>query len=135
MLFVRPLIVRIVQHSRGGLTPNQWASRVADAYQEFEADAVVAEANQGGEMVRSVLLDPLPNACVKLVHASRGKITRAGPAATLYERDRVHHVGVFAELEDQMCNYEAPEKARPHGRAGLGAGRFVSGEEERSAED
>ncbi|HVU22364.1 MAG TPA: terminase family protein [Rhizomicrobium sp.] len=96
----------IADRSRGGLTPNQWASRVADAYVEFEADSIVAEANQGGEMVRTLLRDPLPNAPVKLVHARRGKTTRATPAATLYERGRVHHVGVFPELEDQMCNYD-----------------------------
>ena len=55
--------------------------------------------------------DPLPNAVVKLVHASRGKTTRAQPAATLYERNRVHHAGVFPELEDQMCNYDGTGKS------------------------
>jgi phage terminase large subunit-like protein len=102
----------IADRSRGGLTPNQWASRVADAYEEFQADSVVAEANQGGEMVQTLMRDPLPNAHVRLVYAKRGKIIRARPAATLYERSRVHHVGSFPELEDQMCNYD-----------GLGVGR------------
>jgi phage terminase large subunit-like protein len=101
----------IADRSRGGLTPNQWASRVADAYEEFQADSVVAEANQGGDMVRSVLMDPLPNACVKLVHARRDKTTRAQPASTLYERGRIHHAGCFAELEDQMCNYDGTGKS------------------------
>jgi len=97
--------------SRGGLTPNQWASRVADAYLEFDADKIVAEANQGGEMVRAMMRDPLPNANVKLVHAKRGKTTRAQPASALYERGRAHHVGCFPELEDQMCNYDGTGKS------------------------
>ncbi len=101
----------LADRSRGGLTPNQWASRVADAYVAFEADHVVAEANQGGEMVRSLMRDPLPNADVRLVHAKRGKTTRAQPASALYERGRVHHVGCFAELEDQMCNYDGTGKS------------------------
>jgi phage terminase large subunit-like protein len=97
--------------SAGGLTPNQWASRVADAYEEFKADEIVAEANQGGDMVQSLLQDPLPNARVRKVHASRDKRTRAWPAVTLYERGRVHHAGVFADLEDQMCNYDGTGKS------------------------
>jgi phage terminase large subunit-like protein len=92
--------------SAGGLTPNQWASRVADAYLDFKADRIVAEANQGGDMVKTMLLQLLPNAPVKAVHATRDKRTRAMPAVSLYERGRVHHAGVFAELEDQMCNYD-----------------------------
>ncbi|HTT98953.1 MAG TPA: terminase family protein [Rhizomicrobium sp.] len=101
----------IADRSQGGLTPNQWVSRVADAYEEFKADEIVAEANQGGEMVQSMMHDPLPNARVRLVYAKRGKITRAQPASTLYERGRVHHVGSFPELEDQMCNYDGTGKS------------------------
>jgi len=101
----------IADRSRGGLTPNQWASRVADAYVEFEADQIVAEANQGGAMVQSLMRDPLPNAVVKLVYAKRGKTTRAQPVSALYERGHVHHAGVFPELEDQMCNYDGTGKS------------------------
>lgn len=96
----------LADRSAGGLTPAKWAARVADAYQQFEADSIVAEANQGGDMVKAVLIEALPNAPVKLVHASRGKRSRAMPASMHYEQGRVHHVGVFAELEDQMCNYD-----------------------------
>jgi phage terminase large subunit-like protein len=92
--------------SMGGLTPHAWAGRVADAYAQYQADAIVAEANQGGDMVRAVLIEAAPDAPVKLVHATRGKRVRATPAAALYESGRVHHVGVFAALEDQMCNYD-----------------------------
>jgi phage terminase large subunit-like protein len=92
--------------SAAGQTAAGWAARVADAYEHFKADTVVAEANQGGDMVKQVLLDALPNVSVKLVHATRDKRTRATPAAALYEQGRVRHVGVFPELEDQMCSYD-----------------------------
>ncbi len=92
--------------SAGGLTPAGWAARTMEAFAQFEADAIIAEANQGGEMVRSVLQQAGADAPVKLVHASRGKLTRAAPYAALYERGRIHHAGAFPELEDQMCNYD-----------------------------
>src|SRR3569833_1527580 len=81
------------------------------AYADFAADAVIAESNQGGEMVRSVLAQADPDAPVTLVHAARGKITRAAPVAALYEAGRVHHAGLFAELEDQMCHYDGTGKS------------------------
>jgi phage terminase large subunit-like protein len=92
--------------SAGGLSPNAWAARVADAFEHWKADAIVAEANQGGEMVKSVLQQAAPNLPIRLVHATRGKITRAAPMAALYEQGRIHHTGCFAELEDQMCQYD-----------------------------
>jgi phage terminase large subunit-like protein len=92
--------------SLGGLTPAGWAARVMTAFADFEADAIIAEANQGDDMVKSVLQQAEANAPVKLVHASRGKIARAAPFAALYEAGRVHHAGRFAELEDQMCHYD-----------------------------
>ncbi len=101
----------IADCSAGGLTAAGWAKRVADAYEDFEADSIVAEANQGGDMVKQVLLDALPNVAVKLVHATRDKRTRATPAAALYEQGRVHHVGSFPDLEDQMCNYDGEGKS------------------------
>jgi len=101
----------IADCSAGGLTAAGWAKRVADAYEDFEADSIVAEANQGGDMVKQVLLDALPNVAVKLVHATRDKRTRAQPAAALYEQGRVHHVGSFPELEDQMCNFDGEGKS------------------------
>jgi phage terminase large subunit-like protein len=92
--------------SAGGLSPNAWAERVADAFEHWNADAVIAEANQGGEMVKSVLQQAASNLPVQLVHARRGKITRAAPMAALYEQGRIHHIGCFAEMEDQMCQYD-----------------------------
>lgn len=98
--------------SLGGLTPAGWAARVMTAFADFEADAIIAEANQGGDMVKSVLQQAEANAPVKLVHASRGKIARAAPFAALYEAGRVHHAGRFAELEDQMCHYDGSKTIR-----------------------
>jgi phage terminase large subunit-like protein len=92
--------------SADGLTPGQWAARVADAYEHYQADAVVAEANQGGDMVKAVLLNDAPHLPVTLVHATRAKKIRAAPVSALYEAGRVHHVGTLPELEDQMCQYD-----------------------------
>jgi phage terminase large subunit-like protein len=92
--------------SADGLTPAGWAKRVADAFERYEADTIVAEANQGGDMVRAVLNEAMPGTLVKLVRATRGKRVRASPYAVPYETGRVHHVGSFASLEDQMCNYD-----------------------------
>ncbi len=87
-------------------TPNEWARRVADAFHSFEADRVVAEKNFGGDMVEATLRMADRNLPVKLLTASRAKIPRAEPVAALYEQGRVHHVGVFDKLEDQMCTWE-----------------------------
>jgi phage terminase large subunit-like protein len=101
----------LADRSKGGLTTRRWAERVADAYEEFACDCVVAEANQGGDMVKSVLLQAAANLPLKLVHATRSKQVRAEPAALRYEQGRVHHAGVFAELEDQMCQYDGTGKS------------------------
>jgi len=93
-------------YSAGGLTAAGWAARVAEAAEAFEADCIVAEANQGGDLVKSVLVEAYPNMAVKTVHARCGKRTRAVPASTLYEQGRVHHVGAHPELEDQMCTWD-----------------------------
>lgn len=89
--------------SVSGAAPAEWAERVANAAREWNADRVVAEANQGGAMVESVLRAADQALPVKLVHASHGKVARAEPVAALYAAGRVRHVGVFARLEDQLC--------------------------------
>ena len=83
--------------------PNEWAARVATAAAEWNADRVVAEANQGGAMVESVLRAANAELPIRLVHASRGKVARAEPVAALYEAGRVIHCGSFPALEDQLC--------------------------------
>lgn len=84
-------------------SPESWARAVANAMTEWKADRVVAEANQGGAMVESVLRAADCQMPIRLVHASRGKTARAEPVAALYEAGRVRHVGMFGQLEDQLC--------------------------------
>lgn len=91
--------------SMGGLTPLTWASRAAKAYRDHDADRIVAESNQGGEMVSTIMRQVMPSASLRLVRATRGKWLRAEPVAALYERGQVAHVGAFARLEDQMCDF------------------------------
>ena len=89
--------------SVAGASPEGWARAVAGCAARHAAECVVAEKNQGGEMVRSVLLGAEAGLPLKLVHASRGKVARAEPVALLYERGKVRHVGAFPALEDEMC--------------------------------
>ena len=86
-----------------GATPLGWAEAVAQAYARWDADRVVAEANQGGEMVRAVLTQVDASLPVKMVHATRGKSVRAEPVAALYEQGRIQHVAGLTDLEAQMC--------------------------------
>lgn len=88
--------------------PEVWAARVAATVAATDADHVVAEANQGGDMVRAVLQAAAPDLRVRLVHASRGKRARAEPIAALYAAGRIAHAGRFPALEDQMCAFGAP---------------------------
>ncbi len=86
-------------------SPAEWAQAVVLAYHKYKADRIVLEANQGGDMVRHTIATVERNAPIKLVHASRGKRTRAEPVAALYEQGRVHHVGFYPQLEDQLCGW------------------------------
>lgn len=86
-------------------SPERWARDVLDAYHEFGADRVVAETNNGGDLVETVLRAVDRNVAYRKVTASRGKRVRAEPVAALYERGIVHHVGGFPDLEDQMVTF------------------------------
>ncbi|WP_327461450.1 DNA-packaging protein [Sphingomonas sp.] len=86
-----------------GQTPVGWAEAVSRAARRHGADRVVAEVNNGGDMVTALLRQVDPGTPVKAVHASRGKAARAEPVAALYERGLVRHLGGFPELEDQLC--------------------------------
>jgi phage terminase large subunit-like protein len=88
-------------------SPDAWARRAIGAYRDAKADRLVAEANQGGELVLHTLQMVDRNVPVSLIHATRGKRTRAEPVAALYEQGRVHHVGRFPTLEDQLCLWDA----------------------------
>jgi phage terminase large subunit-like protein len=97
-----------------GARPTEWAARAIGLYTALDADALVAEVNQGGEMVTSVLREVDASVPVKTVRATRGKWLRAEPVAALYAQGRVHHVGTHPELEDELCDF---------GPEGLGNGR------------
>jgi phage terminase large subunit-like protein len=86
----------------GHYSPSDWAKAAIQVYRNCGADRIVAEVNYGGAMVESVLRQVDPNIPFTAVHASRGKVARAEPIAALYEQARVHHLGAFPELEDEM---------------------------------
>ena len=84
---------------------SEWAKTAIAAYRSHRADRIVAEVNNGGEMVEATLRVIDPNVSFAAVRAARGKLTRAEPVAALYEQGRVHHLGAFPQLEDQMCGF------------------------------
>lgn len=97
-------------------SPEEWAKRAVNMYRKWSADKIVAEKNQGGEMVASVIKAVDRTIVPKLVHASRGKVIRAEPISALYEQNRIHHVGRFDQLEDQMCTFSV-DNIRANGMA------------------
>jgi phage terminase large subunit-like protein len=104
----------IADQTVAGLSPAGWASRAIALWRRLQADALVVEVNQGGDMVRSVIREADASVPVIAVRATRGKWLRAEPIAALYEQGRVKHAGVFAALEDEMCDF---------GLDGLSSGR------------
>ena len=98
-------------------SPMTWAGIAAAVAREFGAASVVAEANQGGEMVRAVLAMAGCDAPVKLVHASRAKRARAEPVAALYEQGRITHCGAFPALEEELMALGAGDLAKSPDRA------------------
>jgi phage terminase large subunit-like protein len=97
-------------------TPDEWASAALTAYSLFLADAIVGEINNGGDMVEAVIRNAAKEQGMKqvpfiAVRASRGKQLRAEPISSLYQRGQIHHCGVFADTEYQMCNWVPGEKS------------------------
>ncbi len=92
-------------------SPMAWAREAVTAYHKNKADRIVAEANNGGALVETVIRVVDRNVSYKHVHASRGKLTRAEPVSSLAEQGRIHHVGCFPEVEDQMTNWEPGMKS------------------------
>lgn len=87
------------------MAPHEWAREAIRLYREHRADRIVAEINNGGEMVENTVRAIDPGVPFKAVHASRGKVTRAEPVSAFYEQRKVHHVGSFPALEDQQCGF------------------------------
>lgn len=99
------------------LPPAQWAHRAVSIFDAVGADRIIAEVNNGGDLVESVIRTERKAIPYKKVTASRGKVTRAEPVAALYEQRRIHHVGGFTELEDEQCNFVPGELAKSPNRA------------------
>lgn len=102
----------LADRSSQGESPQNWAKRAIAAYEEFEADRLVVETNQGGAMVETIIRGIAPRISFAPVHASRGKEARAEPVSALYEQGKVKHVGGFPALEDQMRGFGADESGR-----------------------
>ena len=90
-------------------TADEWAKTACHAFEAHKADRIVAETNNGGDLVETVIRHQNANVAYTKVTASRGKTIRAEPVAALYEQQRVHHVGSFAKLEDQCCQHWNPQ--------------------------
>jgi phage terminase large subunit-like protein len=97
-----------------GLKPPEWAARAVALYRRLQADALVVETNQGGEMATGVIRQVDPSVPVASVRATRGKYLRAEPVSVLYAQGRVRHVGALPDLEDELCDF---------GPGGLTSGR------------
>ena len=97
----------VLADASGRYSPSEWANAAITAWRAHAADRIVAEINNGGEMVEATLRVVDPNVPFAAVHAARGKVARAEPVAALYEQGRVHHLGAFPLLEDQMCAFSA----------------------------
>jgi len=96
-------------------SPDQWARQAVNLYHDYKADKIVAETNNGGDMVIMLLKQVDAGIATKKVTATRGKQLRAEPISSLYEQGKVHHVGYFPELESQMCEWtplsnESPDR-------------------------
>lgn len=103
----------VLEDASGRYTPDEWARVAVGLVAQWKADRVVAEVNNGGDMVERVLRQVDPNLPYRAVHASRGKRVRAEPIAAIYEQGRAHHAGTFVELEDQLCEWTTDSGASP----------------------
>jgi phage terminase large subunit-like protein len=99
----------LADETASGLSPLGWAARVCEAAKRYRADCIVAEANQGGDMVRATLAQAGAPCAIRLVHARHGKRARAEPVAAAYEQGRIVHCGAFAALEEELMALGANE--------------------------
>lgn len=97
----------VLADASGRYTPHQWAEAAILAYRAHRADRIVAEVNNGGDLVETTVRMVDPDVPFAAVHAARGKVARAEPVSALYGQGRIHHVGAFPALEDQMCAFSA----------------------------
>ena len=95
----------ILEDKSGVFSPDVWIKRAIELYYKFDADRIVCEVNNGGDLIEKLLRVQDCNVPYSSVRATRGKMLRAEPISALYEQGKVHHVGYFKELEEQMCSY------------------------------
>ncbi len=95
----------VLEDVSGKYSADKWGRMAINCYYDWGADRIIAEVNNGGDLVERLLRSIDPNVSYRSVHATRGKLVRAEPIAALYEQRRVHHIGYFPELESQMCTY------------------------------
>ena len=103
----------VLEDASGRYPPVEWVRRAVGLYRTYAADRIVAEANQGGAMVETTIRTVDANVSLKLVHASKGKITRAEPISALFEQRRAHLCGTYPELEDQLCTFRGGSADSP----------------------
>ncbi len=103
----------VLEDLSGRHKPEKWGRMAITSYYEWNADMIVCEVNNGGDLVERLIRNYDYNVPYRSVRATRGKILRAEPISALYEQRRVHHVGVFPELEEQMCSYTGESNISP----------------------
>ena len=103
----------VLEDVSGKMSPDAWAKKAINSFYDWNADRIVAEVNNGGDLVERLLRGIDTNIPYRSVRATRGKLVRAEPVAALYEQRRVHHIGFFPELESQMCSYIGETKPSP----------------------
>lgn len=101
----KPLHGYVLEDASDKYSPEGWGQKAVDLYHEYDCDFIVAESNQGGDMVKHVIHNIDPNIKVYLVRATKGKMVRAEPISAIYEQNRIHHVGLFPELEEELTTY------------------------------
>lgn len=105
----------VLEDESGKYRPEEWARRAISLYQSLDADRIIGEVNNGGDLIEHALRAQNPSIPFKAVRATKGKVTRAEPVAALYERGKMYHVGYFPELEDQMCSVTVGFDAKQSG--------------------
>jgi len=95
------------------MSADTWANVAINAFYKYNCDRIIAEVNNGGDLVERLIRTIDRNVPYKKVHASRGKLVRAEPISALYEQERVSHVGTFSKLEDQMCSFTLDSRSSP----------------------
>jgi len=103
----------VLADESGVMAPIDWARKAVKLYKYWNADRIIAEANQGGALIENTIRAVDATVAFKAVNASRGKITRAEPVAALFEQNRAHLVGAFPQLEDQLCTFSAGSSDSP----------------------